>query len=178
MHPPKGKEDQGDWVFEEVDEEASQEAGEGEADPSFEPLSPSAKLLDWGSDLDDGKLCICPSSLPCQVHNLTESHQLLRKQRCMAGPSKGAIRQTSEDSHRMLPKACSQSKLDGGNGQDCRHSYTLQSSSINLGDSKCEYGQLYIFCGRCKECWTKPIWLLDSGASLHFCFDLNDFIEY
>jgi hypothetical protein len=23
-----------------------------------------------------------------------------------------------------------------------------------------------------------PIWLLDSGASWHFCFDLNDFIEY
>jgi hypothetical protein len=55
MHSPKGKEDQGDWVFEEADEEAdeaSQEAGEGEeADPSFVPLSPSAELLDWGSDL-------------------------------------------------------------------------------------------------------------------------------
>jgi hypothetical protein len=48
MHPPKGKEDQGNWVFKEADKEASQEAGEGEeADPSFEPLSPSAELLDW-----------------------------------------------------------------------------------------------------------------------------------
>jgi hypothetical protein len=47
MLPPKGKEDQGDWVFEEVDEETSQEAGEGEeADPSFTPLSPSAEPLD------------------------------------------------------------------------------------------------------------------------------------
>jgi hypothetical protein len=80
MHPPKGKEDQGNWVFEEADEEAGQEAGKGEeADPSFEPLSPSAEPLDWGSDLDDGKLCVCPSSLPCQVHNLTESRQLLRR---------------------------------------------------------------------------------------------------
>jgi hypothetical protein len=80
MHPPKGKEDQGNWVFEEADEEAGQEASEGEeADPSFEPLSPSTEPLDWGSDLDDGKLCICPSSLLCQVHNLIESCQLLRK---------------------------------------------------------------------------------------------------
>jgi hypothetical protein len=79
IHPPKGKEDQGDWVFEEADEEASQTGEEGEADPSFEPLSPSAEPLDWGSDLDDGEVCICPSSLPCLVHNLTESHQLLRK---------------------------------------------------------------------------------------------------
>jgi len=80
MHPPKGKEDQGDWVFEEADEEAGKEAGEGEeADSSFKPLSPSAKQLDWGSDLDDGELCVCPSSLLCQVHNLTESRQLLRR---------------------------------------------------------------------------------------------------
>jgi hypothetical protein len=83
MHSPKGKEDQGDWVFEEADEEADeagQEAGEGEeADPSFIPLSPSAEPLDWGSDLDDGEVCVCPSSLPCLVHTLTESHQPLRR---------------------------------------------------------------------------------------------------
>jgi hypothetical protein len=79
MHPPKGKEDQGDWVFEEADKETGQTGEEGKADRSFEPLSPSTKLLDWGSDLDDGKVCVCPSSLPCLVHNLTESHQLLRK---------------------------------------------------------------------------------------------------
>jgi hypothetical protein len=175
MHPPKGKEDQGDWVFEEADEEA----GKGEeADPSFEPLSPSTEPLDWGSDLDDGELCICPSSLPCQVHNLTESRQLLRRQRCMAEPSKGALTATSESGLRMLPKLCCQSTMDRGNSRDCRHSCTLQSSSVNLGDSKCEHGQLYIFCGRCKERWTKPTWLLDSGASSHFCFNLNDFIEY
>jgi hypothetical protein len=109
MHSPKGKGDQGNWVFEEADEEADeavQEAKEGEeADPSFVPLSPLAELLDWRSDLDDGELCVCPSSLPCQVHNLTESRQLLRKQRCMAGPSKGTVRATSEDS---LTSECSQ----------------------------------------------------------------------
>jgi hypothetical protein len=108
MQPSKGKEDQGNWVFEEADKEAGQEADEGEeADPSFEPLSPSAELLNWGSDLNDGELCVCSSSLLCQVHNLTESHQLLRKQRCMAETSKGTVRQTSEDSFGMHPKACS-----------------------------------------------------------------------
>jgi hypothetical protein len=119
MHSLKGKEDQGDWVFEKVDKEAdkaSQEAGEGEeADPSFEPLSPSAELLDWESDLNDGEVCICPSSLPCLVHTLIELHQPLKRLRCMAGTSKSTIRQTSEDSLEMHPKACSLSKLDGGN---------------------------------------------------------------
>jgi hypothetical protein len=95
MHSLKGKEDQGNWVFEEADEEADeagQEAEEGEeADPSFEPLSPSAEPLDWGSDLNDGEVCICPSSLPCLVHTLTESHQPLRRLRCMARTSKGRL---------------------------------------------------------------------------------------
>jgi hypothetical protein len=79
MHALQGKEDQGDWVFEEADEETSQTSEEGKADPSFKPLSPSAKPLDWGSDLDDGEVCVCPSSLLCLVHNLTESHQLLKR---------------------------------------------------------------------------------------------------
>ena len=75
MLPPKGKEDQGDWVFEKEDEETGKEANEGEeADPSITPLSPSAELPDWGSDIDDGEVCVCPFSLPCLVHNLTESH--------------------------------------------------------------------------------------------------------
>jgi hypothetical protein len=166
MHPPKGKEDQGDWVFEEADKEADkagQEAKEGEeADLSFVSLSPSAEPLDWGSDLDDGEVCVCPSSLPCLVHTLTESHQPLRRLRCMAGTSKGRL---------ALDDWCSCMH------QDC-HSSCALNSSVNVGTSKCEHGKLYVFCGRCKECWTKPTWLLDSGASSHFCFDLNDFIEY
>jgi hypothetical protein len=181
MLPLKGKEDQGDWVFkeaDEADEEVGQEANKGEeADPSFEPLSPSAEPLDWGSDLDDSEVCICPSYLPCLVHNLTESRQPLRRRRCMAGTSKGAIRQTFEDGLKPLSKGCSMSNLVQRNGRDCCYTCTL-NSSVNLGDSKCEHGQLYIFCGRCKEQWTKPTWLLDSGASSHFCFNLNDFIEY
>jgi hypothetical protein len=154
MLPPKGKEDQGDWVFKEVNEETGQEAGEGEeADPSFTPLSPSTEPLDWGSDLDDGEVCICPFSLPCLVHTLTESHQPLRRLRCTAGTSEGA-----HQSHCPLDSCF--------------------FTNVTVRDIKCEHGSLYIFCGRCKECWTKPTWLLDSGASLHFCFDMNDFIEY
>jgi hypothetical protein len=120
MHTPQGKEDQGNWVFEEADEETGQTGEEGEADPSFKPLSPSTKLLDWGSDLDDGKVCVCPSSLPCLVHNLTESHQLLKRQRCMARTSEGALWLTSEGGlgnasggvKTLHQKACCQSKLE------------------------------------------------------------------
>jgi hypothetical protein len=46
MHALQGKEDQGDWVFEEADKETGQTGKEGKADPSFEPLSPSAEPLD------------------------------------------------------------------------------------------------------------------------------------
>ncbi len=46
MHTLQGKEDQGDWVFEEADE-TGLEAGEFKENyPSFIPLSPSTKLLD------------------------------------------------------------------------------------------------------------------------------------
>src|SRR6266851_2898329 len=92
MHTPQGKEDQGDWVFKEADK-TGLEAGEFEEDDSsFVPLSPSAELLDWGSDFDDGKVCVCPSSLPCLVHTLTELHQPLRRPRCMVVTSSSAIR--------------------------------------------------------------------------------------
>src|SRR6266851_7073807 len=89
----------------------------------------------------------------------------------MAGTSEGTARLTSKGSLSTIPR----NKV---NGQGCHYFCALNTTSINLGDSKCEHGNLYIFCGRCKERWTKPIWLLDSDASSHFCFDLNDFIEY
>jgi len=44
MHTLQGKEDQGDWVFEEADK-SSQAAGEFKEDnPSFKPLSSSTEL--------------------------------------------------------------------------------------------------------------------------------------
>jgi hypothetical protein len=139
MHALQGKEDQGNWVFEEADEadeQVSQEADKGEeADPSFIPLSPSAELVDWGSDLNDGKVYVCPFYLLCLVHNLTESCQLLKKQRCMAKTSKGHLAE-DEQCLRMH--------------QDCHSSFAL-SSSVNVSTSKYEHGQLYVFCGRYKE---------------------------
>src|SRR6266851_3307313 len=92
MHALQGKEDQGDWVFEEADETSLKASKFEENDPSFVPLSLSTEPLDWGSDFNDGKVCICPSSLPCLVHTLTESHQPLRGLRCTAGTSEGAAR--------------------------------------------------------------------------------------
>ncbi len=87
------------WVFEKADKEVGREASKGEeANPSFEPLSPSAELLDWESDFNDGKVCICPSSLPCLVHTLTELHQPLKGLRCMARTSRGAKRLISDSS--------------------------------------------------------------------------------
>ena len=98
----------------------------------------------------------------------------------MAGTSKGAIRLTSKGGLSLFNErnlASMDITRNNVYAQDHYLSCTL-NSSVNLGDSKCEHGQLYIFCGRCKERWTKPTWLLDSGASSHFCFNLNDFIEY
>ncbi len=88
----------------------------------------------------------------------------------MAGTSEGTTRLTSKDGLSVIPR----NKVDS---QGCHYSYIF-SSSVNLGNSKCEHGNLYIFCERCKEHWTMPTWLLDLGASSHFCFNLNDFIEY
>ena len=65
------KEDQGDWIFEKAPDEEAGKTGEGkEANPSFEPLSPSAELLDWGSDLDDGEV-ITPAPKKAKVHGWT-----------------------------------------------------------------------------------------------------------
>jgi len=124
-----------------------------------------------GSSVPVNHYCSDTSSLPCLVHTFTELHQPLKRLRCMAGTSEGATRLTSEGGLSVMPR----NKVDS---QGCHYSCALNSTSVNLGDSKCEHGNLYIFCGRCKECWTKPTWFLDSGASLHFCFNLNDFIKY
>jgi hypothetical protein len=45
----------------------------------------------------------------------------------------------------------------------------------------CEHGQSFAQCNRCKGKSASKmgtLWLLDSGASLHFTHDFNDFIEY
>ena len=40
---------------------------------------------------------------------------------------------------------------------------------------KCEHDDSFALCAKCKG---KSHWLLDSGASAHFTYDKNDFIEY
>jgi hypothetical protein len=45
----------------------------------------------------------------------------------------------------------------------------------------CEHGQSFAQCNHCKGKSASKmgtLWLLDSGASLHFMHDFNDFIEY
>ena len=59
-------------------------------------------------------------------------------------------------------------------------SYAL-SNSVQLGNTTCEHDDLVALCGKCKD--RNPskmgtLWMLDSGASSHFTFDKNDFIEY
>ena len=45
----------------------------------------------------------------------------------------------------------------------------------------CEHGIVYALCVKCRNRMPSKmgtLWLLDSGASLHFTHDLNNFIEY
>ena len=53
--------------------------------------------------------------------------------------------------------------------------------NVTLSSYICEHGLNYALCTKCRD--TLPskmgtLWLLNSGASLHFTHDLNDFIEY
>jgi hypothetical protein len=77
MHALQGKEDQGNWVFEEADEETGQQASQGEeADPSFKPLSPSAKLLDWRSVERNTfvHVCLCLHACTCVCPDLLDHY--------------------------------------------------------------------------------------------------------
>jgi hypothetical protein len=50
-----------------------------------------------------------------------------------------------------------------------------------VNNVNCEHGQSFALCNRCKGKSASKmgtLWLLDSGASLHFTHDFNDFIEY
>ena len=52
---------------------------------------------------------------------------------------------------------------------------------LNLSIYVCEHHQSYALCGICKgnrPQKTNALWLLDSGASAHFTFNMDDFIEY
>ena len=65
----------------------------------------------------------------------------------------------------------------------------LQDGSCNIANIYtlscliCEHENKFALCAKCKEnqashAGLSPQWLLNSGASAHFTFDINDFIEY
>ena len=125
---------------------------EGQDDwAAFAAASPSYEPLDWGSELEDAEECVHPSSSSLHtVHQALVSPQLLRKQGLTDG--------------------------------SCRNSvYTVKLSSCI-----CEHGDEFAFCTKCKgkkleratTAELAPQWMMDSGASAHFTFDINDFIEY
>jgi hypothetical protein len=115
---------------------------------SFQLASPSDEPLDWGSDFEDPESCVLLSSPSHNVHEPTVLPQPLRR------PS---------------------SLMDGS------FKYACPLNVHNLSDHVCEHQNNYVLCVKCKG--KRPLnkgalWLLDSGASAHFTFDKNDFIEY
>ena len=71
-----------------------------------------------------------------------------------------------------LPQLQSEQKLKDG----C-FNYAVDT----ILESICEHGSSYAVCSRCKGKQSSKMgtrWLLDSGASAHFTFDKNDFINY
>ena len=124
---------------------------EGQDDwAAFAAASPSYEPLDWGSKLEDAEECVHPSSSSLHtVHQALVSPQLLRK----PGLTDGS----------------------------CKYAYTLK-----LSESLCEHDVEFALCAKCKgkqlvkaaNARFSPQWMMDSGASAHFTYDINDFIEY
>ena len=122
---------------------------EGQDDwDAFAAASPSYEPLDWGSDFEDAEACV-----PSSISSLHSIHQAL-----------------------VSPPPQRRPGLTDGSCNIAPRTYTL-SSLI------CEHEIEFALCAKCKEKRATnaafgPQWLLDSGASSHFTFDINDFIEY
>jgi hypothetical protein len=117
-------------------------------------LSPTYNLPSEEELLDWGsedKVCILTSPNLHNVHNLLASLQ----------PLKGIT----------LLK-------DGS----CKHSSKVSTFSIDpYCIMKCEHGDPYTLCSKCKGKLPSEMgsmWLLDSGMSAHFIYKIKDFIEY
>jgi hypothetical protein len=115
---------------------------------AFAAASPSYEPLDWGSDFEDAEACV-----PSSTSSLHSIHQAL-----------------------VSPPPQRRPGLKDGSCNIAPRTYTL-SSLI------CEHEIEFALCAKCKEkratsATFGPQWLLDSGASSHFTFDINDFIEY
>jgi hypothetical protein len=127
-------------------------SAKGQEDWVFEeasPASPSNEPLDWGSD-EDLEECI---ALPFLYPMFTKPPASLQH-----------------------PSA--QRRLQDGK---CRVAAMDLCTLPTVNNLDCEYGQSFAQCNCCKGKSASKmgtLWLLDSGASLQFTHDFNDFIEY
>jgi hypothetical protein len=127
-------------------------SAEGQEDWVFKeasPTSPRDELLDWGSNADL-KECV---ALPFLYPMFTKPPASLQ---C---PS--ARRQLQDGKCRVA--AMDLCTLPTVNNLDCEHGQSFTQCNCCKGKTASKMGTL---------------WLLGSGASLHFTHDFNDFIEY
>jgi hypothetical protein len=137
---------------EDIDMSVVLPSAKGQEDWVFEeasPASPYDEPLDWGSD-EDLEECV---ALPFLYPMFTKPPALLQR------PS---VRRWLWD----------------GN---CRVAAMDLRALLTVNNLDCEHGQSFAQCNCCKGKSASKmgtLWLLDSGASLHFMHDFNDFIEY
>jgi hypothetical protein len=127
-------------------------SAEGQEDWVFEkasPTFPSDEPLDWGSD-EDLEECV---ALPFLYPMFTKPPALLQRPSAQRWLQDGKCRVAAMDLCTLLTV----------NNLDCKHGQSFAQCNHCKGKSASKMGTL---------------WLLDSGASLHFMHDFNDFIEY
>ena len=61
------------------------------------------------------------------------------------------------------------------NGSEVTQLYNMSIDALDI--VKCEHDVIFSQCAKCRMKMSS-MWLLDSGASVHFTFSKNDFIEY
>lgn len=63
---------------------------------------------------------------------------------------------------------------------DCQESVVACSSACNMSNNLCPCNEIYAMCNKCKSkqpiCKAPAVWILDSGASFHFTFEMNNFL--
>jgi hypothetical protein len=137
---------------EDVDMSVVPPSTEGQEDWVFEeasPASPRDEPLDWGSN-EDLKECV---ALPFLYPMFTKPPASLQHPSAQTWLWDGKCRVAAMDL-RTLPTV---------NNLDCEHGQSFAQCNHCKGKSASKMGTL---------------WLLDSGASLHFMHNFNDFIEY
>src|SRR6201996_8281229 len=111
-------------------------------------LPQDEEILDWGSDEEK---YVFPSSL-CTPH--TKDHTVLAP---LLKNIKGGTCNNTVD------------------GSEVAQMYNMSLDVLNT--LKCEHSVVFSQCAKCRM-KLSSMWLLDSGASAHFTYNINDFIEY